>query len=80
MKKIEFNNTCATKCVDEALNYLNEIKREYEESGFVFHTNISSCGWALEHAIINRVGISMSEACMRYIDKVDYQTKLFNGI
>lgn len=77
---IKFDNTDAKTCVEQAMAYIASIKKEYEELDYEFPVNITSCRWALEQAILNRVNLSMSEAVMRYIDKVDYEAKSYNGI
>lgn len=77
----EFNNEDFGECVKEAMAYIENLRTKYEKLNYTFPINISSCRWALQQSIINRRSTeTMSKACMRYIDTINYQVKVYNNI
>jgi hypothetical protein len=73
-----FNSSNFESCVSRAILLLKNREAQMTEEGFEFNFQISR--WSIEQAIINRADKSMMQAAIEYVETVEKQVEVFNGI
>ena len=74
-----FNSSNFESCVSRAILLLKNREAQMTEEGFEFNFQISR--WSIEQAIINRASDkSMMQAAIEYVETVEKQVEVFNGI
>jgi hypothetical protein len=73
-----FNSSDFESCVSRAILLLKNREAQMTEEGFEFNFQISR--WSIEQAIINRADKSMMQAAIEYVETVEKQVEVFNGI